>query len=294
LFRVLGYGAGFALLAVAGCGQGGQNGDQNEAGGRLPASLGPDELVLRVEYTGGFTRPVELATRLPIISVYGDGRVITSAPVPAIYPGPSLPALQVHQATPAEVTRILTEAIAGGAADGGEFGEPPIADAANTRFTVLTADGLASTEVYALSEAGDTGMDGLTSAQRQARQRLSALFDKLTAFPDSLGESKAYQATEMLAVASLWADPGQTDMMLPVPPEVAWPGPELPGLPLPDLGCVAATGDQLAKINEAAARATAATPWTSGAKRWTITFRPLLPEENGCATVLPDAGPTPT
>lgn len=259
----------------------------------MPASFGPDELVLRVEYTGGFTTPASLATRLPIISVYGDGRVITPAPMLAIYPGPALPALQVHQAPAAAVTRLVEDAIAGGAADGGDFGDPPIADAANTKFTVLTADGLASTEVYALSESGDTGADGITEAQRAARQRLTTLFDKLTSFPDSLGESKAYQPKEMLAVASRWADPGQTD--LPAPPEAAWPGPALPGTPMPpDLGCVGVTGGELAKVNEAAARANAATPWTSGGQRWTITFRPLLPDENGCATVLPAAGPIPS
>jgi hypothetical protein len=36
----------------------------------------------------------------------------------------------------------------------------------------------------------------------------------------------------------------------------------------------------------AAATANAATPWDSGGTRWSVAFRPLLPDESGCADLL--------
>ncbi|MEV6815691.1 hypothetical protein AB0M52_26735, partial [Micromonospora sp. NPDC051296] len=48
------------------------------------------------------------------------------------------------------------------------------------------------------------------------------------------------------------------------------------------LGCVTVTGDAVPKLLAAAANASAATPWTSGGKRWTVTLRPLLPDETDC------------
>jgi hypothetical protein len=292
LLRVLGYGAGLGLLLVAGCGQG----VRKTPGESTPASFGADDLVVRVGYTGGFTTPEDMLTRLPIVSVYGDGRVLTEAPVLAIYPGPSLPKLQLRRTTPADVRQLLNQAIAAGAADGGDFGTPGVADAANTKFSVLTAAGPRSTEVYALSEGREADQSHLTQAQRDARNRLSTFFETLTKFPGTLGDPEEYQPKQLLAVAHPWTDQGSTD--LPTPPEVAWPGPALPGEPLElEHSCVSVTGQQLTDVVASTLRANAATPWTHGGKRWTITFRPLLPDESGCVTVRgtqPTGSPTPS
>jgi hypothetical protein len=71
---------------------------------------------------------------------------------------------------------------------------------------------------------------------------------------------------------------------------VPWPGPALPGEPigpLPDLGCVVATGDQATAVIAAARDANVLTPWLSPDDiRWSVTFRPLLPDESGCADLL--------
>ncbi len=69
---------------------------------------------------------------------------------------------------------------------------------------------------------------------------------------------------------------------------MAWPGPPLPGEPIaPGVGCVVATGDQAAAVVEAATAATALTPWSDGGSTWSVTFRPLLPDETGCADLTP-------
>ncbi len=48
-------------------------------------------------------------------------------------------------------------------------------------------------------------------------------------------------------------------------------------------GCVVATGQEATAVLAAAAAANSATPWTSGDTRWSVAFRPLLPDESGCA-----------
>jgi hypothetical protein len=249
-----------------------------------------DEVVVQVRYLGGFVEPASLATRLPIVSVYADGRVITEGPVLAIYPGQALPNVQVQRISVEDVNRLVAKAVGAGVGHVGDLGRPPIADAASTRFMVLTDAGTSVTEVYALSEAGED-QAGLDAAQRRARAKLRDLLATLTDLPGVLGagavsESQPYAPTRLVAVASRWTHPG--DNMIPTPPELPWPGPPLPGEPVgtgPDLGCVAMDGEQAAQVLGAARGATTITPWTSGGSRWTVRFRPLLPGEAGCAAI---------
>jgi hypothetical protein len=47
---------------------------------------------------------------------------------------------------------------------------------------------------------------------------------------------------------------------------------------------VTATGDQARAVLDAAGAASAVTPWTTpDGGRWSVTLRPLLPDESGCA-----------
>jgi len=46
---------------------------------------------------------------------------------------------------------------------------------------------------------------------------------------------------------------------------------------------VVATGAQLDTVLAAVAKANQNTPWSSGGNTYSITFRPLLPDESGCA-----------
>jgi hypothetical protein len=73
---------------------------------------------------------------------------------------------------------------------------------------------------------------------------------------------------------------------MPAPAEVAWTGPALPGPTLNaalGLGCVTVTGDEAKAVLATAAKTNTATPWTSGGIRWSLRFRPLLPDEPDCA-----------
>jgi hypothetical protein len=73
-------------------------------------------------------------------------------------------------------------------------------------------------------------------------------------------------------------------------PDQDWPGPALPGQPLPvypmigedDLTCATVTGAELAAVASAAEATTEGTPWVWEGQRYAIWLRPLLPDESSC------------
>jgi hypothetical protein len=256
-----------------------------EPTGDIPEITG-STLVLRIEYTGGFVTPAMVATRLPMISVYADGRVITEGPTTRQYPGPALPNLQLHHVQAADVDALVERARSAGVQNGVNLGQPGIADAQTTRFTLLTEQGLQVVEAYALVEA-EGSQNGLTADQVRDRRLLSELITAMQDLRATLGagrvkESVDYVPYEIAGVAMPWqqseGDPAQTDK--------AWPGPTLPGTPLgtsQDMGCVVADALAATDIYKAAEDATIITPWTSGGKKYTVQIRPLLPDEHTCA-----------
>ncbi|MBQ1075722.1 hypothetical protein KBX06_21550 [Micromonospora sp. C31] len=264
-----------ALLATA-CAQ--QDDGVGDAGPATP-TYPSDAVVLRIEQTGGFVTPAAAVTRLPIVTVYGDGRMITQGPTVLVYPGPALPNVQVTDLDAGQVEQLAERARAAGVGSAGDLGSPQVTDVPATRFTLRGAVGVEETTVEALNVPGsDTG---LTAEQQAARKKLR---DFAASVPDLALESGAktqpYRPTAVAAVAEPWVandGAGKQD-------EVAWPGPDLPGKPVGTTGlsCVTVNGEQVPRLLDAAATANAATPWTSGGKRWTVTLRPLLPDETGC------------
>jgi hypothetical protein len=288
--------AGAALtlvLAVAGCAQ--------RAGGTPPSSEpsvstaarlpeDPDALVLRVEYTGGFVTPETTAGRLPIASVYGDGRVIVEGPVPAIYPGYAWPNVQVLEIGRDGVQGLADSALAAGVAETADLGTPPLADVPSTRFTLTTASGTHVREVYGLNETTTMPDSGLTEAQQAARRELLDLFTAVTDLAVSEAGDEpplSYTPTAVAAIVRLWTASEEDVAHGLVPEAVAWPGPALPGDPvgrLPSLTCVTVIGTEAATVVAAARDANTLTPWLSpDGVRWSVLFRPLLPDEAGCA-----------
>ncbi|MCV2488780.1 hypothetical protein OF117_05345 [Geodermatophilus sp. YIM 151500] len=277
------------LLPACAAGAGGDAGaPADPAASPSGDAPGPDAAapVIQVAHTGGFVTPQMLAGRLPLATVYADGRVITEGPVPAIYPGPALPNLQVQRVEPARVGELVDRALAAGVGSAADLGSPPVADAPSTRFTVVTGGGTETLEVYALGVTGlpGTPADGLTAEQQQARAELSALLDELIA--PAGADSERYVPEAVAAVATGWTDPGDGLTQ----PEVVWPGPPLPGEALDErlgLSCVAARAEAAQAVLEAAASANAVTPWVDDeGRRWSLLLRPLLPHESGCADLV--------
>ncbi|MEU8818785.1 hypothetical protein [Actinoplanes sp. NPDC048796] len=254
----------------------------SEQAGAPTSGEGANYLVARTESYGGFVPPDRTVGALPAVSVYADGRVITEGPVPMIYPGPALPNVQVSQISPEQVQELTRQGAAAGVQDGTDFGRPNVADAPTTRVTVRTGQGTQSVAVEALRES-QANDPMLTQPQRDARKKLSDFVGTLTGLAGD-AKSTTYEPEEMAVLARPYTEPGGSD---PKSPEVAWPGPALPGPYLNaafKIGCVTVTGAELDKVLTAAGKANAMTPWTSGGARYLITFRPLLPDESGCST----------
>jgi hypothetical protein len=282
--------AGLLVVPVAACARV----DAGEVGGTAIGGLGGDgnEVVLRVEQTGGLLPPAALFGRLPVVTVYADGRVFTEGPQTLAFPGPALPNIELRRITVEDVDALVARARAAGVGSGVDLGHPAVADAPLTRFTLTVATGTEVLEVYGLVE-GDQPADGLTEAQRAGRAKLRDLLAALTDLPGTLGSDRVgaaepYAPEAVAALASPWhGDPAGS----PASSAVAWPGPALPGPPLRsglEQGCVVVRGDAATELLTLAAKANAQTPWTWGDDRWSVVLRPLLPDETECADLAAD------
>ena len=265
--------AGCALLA--GCAA------KPAPGPTVTREFGPRELVLRIDVVPGMLPAATMFTRLPTVSVYGDGRVLTPAPTPAIYPGPALPTLQVQQITTADVRHLVDLASKAGVGSGQDLGTPAVADAPTTRFTLRTNTGVAMTTVIALGMVDDRSLSPSQRAGRAALRDLVAAVSDLRTTLGSLPAAVPFVPSGVVAVAQDWTAP--RDPSVPAPPPVDWPGPALPGTYVGmGLKCVTASGSSGAAVMAAAAHANALTPWMFDGDRWTLFLRPLLPDETGC------------
>jgi len=248
---------------------------------------GADQLVLRIDTTGGFVAPQQTLQQMPSFSLYGDGRAITQGAQIEIYPGPALPSLVVTSITPSGVQSILQGALAAGLGESHSYTTMTVSDMPTTTFTLNVDGETHTTRVYALG-AGSSG-PGMTAEERKARAALERLSSTVTdprrSLPaGSVGPDRRY-APEALRV---FVQPyeHQQDPMLHEP-EVAWPlsaplatfGGETSS---PGIRCGAVTGADARQLLSAAASANQLTPWTSDGERYSLTFRVLLPDEPGC------------
>jgi hypothetical protein len=273
------------LLLLSACGGRQDDATAAPSSSTVPGSLDADTVAVRVDQTGGFVPTTVMTGRLPLVSVYGDGRVITEGPVPAIYPGPALPNVQQRRITPEDVGLLVRAALDAGVGSATDLGRPSVSDMPSTRFTVTTGDRVERLEVYALEMTEDGPNAVLTEAQRAARTKLRDLTTELRDPPTAAGPSEPYPVPALAAIATAYPERNPPDLPSP-PAAVAWPGPALPGEPIgpaADAGCVTVTGDAVRAVLASAEKANAATPWTSGGRTWSLRLRPLLPDESGCA-----------
>ena len=252
-----------------------------------PATYAPDDLVLRVEVVHGFMREY-FVDQLPIVSVYGDGRVITEGrAILADAPAPIMRTVVVRQITAAGVDALVTRALERGVGRDIDYGQPEIYDAPGTRFTLLTEQGPLVSDVYALGVT--EGSRNLTDTQRSARQALQNLVADLrdlagTLGPEAVGNEEPYTPQALAAITREW-----TDSVSSSQPERVWPGPALPGEPmgtLPEVRCLTVTDADVATVVEATAAAHAYSRWISEGQRWLVVLRPLLPDETSCADLI--------
>ncbi|MFI5954448.1 hypothetical protein [Cryptosporangium sp. NPDC051539] len=269
---------GLALLA-SGCGTVATA--DVEASTSPEVSVSSDELVLRAEYTGGFVPPQYTYSRLPTVSIYADGRVITEGPQIAIYPGPALPNVLVRTISHDQLEKLVTDTRRAGVGKPFDYGTPGVADVPSTRFTLVDGGKRVTSEVYALGQ-NDEWDKQLSSPQRAARARMRTLFSTLTDVPGT-GEDRPYRPEAVATIVRAYTPGGEG----PKQAERAWRGAALPGPVVgpADLHCLTSTGAVAERILADATEANTETPWTSGGQKWSVTFRPLLPDESGCASL---------
>ncbi|GIE74622.1 hypothetical protein Aph02nite_05720 [Actinoplanes philippinensis] len=274
------------LLLLGACARPGVAGEAGSPGSAAPvteSTTTTPTIALRVEYRGGFVPAETIPSRIPLFTVYTDGRAITEGPVTLIYPGPALPNLQEIKLSAAQVRELTDAAVAAGVRSGSDFGTPGVADIPSTRISVVTAGGEQSVEVMALSEARPDDAS-LSPAQQAARKKLSEFVKSLhDLFADAASPAaQPYQAEKVAVLASPYQDTGDGAGGDPV----TWPAAELPGAFLNQdlrINCLTVEGAAKDKVLALAKQASERTPWESAGKKWQIRFRPLLPDEKQCA-----------
>jgi hypothetical protein len=250
--------------------------------------MAPNDLVVRVDTSGGLVAPATALSPLPEFSLYGDGQVITEGPQIEIYPGPALPNVRSTRLTENGVQAILRAARSAGLlGPDRRIGFPPLADAPVTTFTVVAAGSRHVVAVYGL---GMTPAANTSQSDRRARAALvafrSKVLDLASGLPKgSVGGEELFNPAGLRVFVRSGSPPDQTGLKEPA---IAWPlGTTLSafGTPLnafPQIRCGTATGEELAHLLPDARRATELTPWRSGSATYSLTFRPLLPDESGC------------
>jgi hypothetical protein len=302
-------------LTLAGCRVAGGPSSQTSptSSGTSPTSPGPsashepavpypgdDAVVLRIEHRGGFVPDDFHLTRLPVFTLLGDGRVIVTGAVPAIYPGPMLPPLLERRLTEAGVQAVVRAALDSGQLDtDAEWrgAANVVADASDTVFILNAAGRQVTVSVYALN-LGEAGDWGLKKPERDAHAALAELSDKLTALDTWLPatawaepEWQPYRADALrLVVRPADGDaPGSDGLPLRIVP---WPVPGDPAefgerAEMPGWRCGVVTGAAASTWYSALEAADQLTRWEGGGHRYQVTPRPLLPDESQeCAPLL--------
>jgi hypothetical protein len=173
---------------------------------------GPDDEILNYSELNGFTTMEYSFQQPPMVLISGDGRVFTTGPVIAIYPGPALPNIEVRTITEDGIQTILAAADAAGLlADVDYTAELNVADA-STATVVLNVDGESWVhEAYALGLGGGPDAPAGTEAtpEREALLEFTTqLMDLETMVgADQLGPVEPFEPEEYLIRAMPIDDP---------------------------------------------------------------------------------------
>jgi hypothetical protein len=248
-----------------------------------------DDLVLQVESGGGLMGPTALPQQIPAFSLYGDGRFVLQGATTMIFPGPLLPPIMEMRLTPDGMRRLLDAARSAGlAGPDRRFELPGMFDATTTSFTVVTDRGRHVTSVYAFHEAGDA-VGRMPPDERAARAALSTFESQLVDLRRVLGAEVGPEQPYVPAAMRVFVERAEGPVDPNVPPKiVAWPLEDLAtfGEQVPALGagvrCRVITGAELGTVMPQFRAATQVTRWVSRDTAYTLTLRPLLPDEDDC------------
>ncbi len=263
----------------------------NGGSGGVGHPTGSNDLVLRVETAGGLLAPGYALTQIPEFSLYGDGRLVRPGPMIEIYPGPALPNLLVTSISEGGIQAILRAAGAAGLLGADRrYSMPTVSDAPTTTFTVISGGTRHVVSAYALGvTAGPAGQ--MSQGESRARAALVAFQGKLASLGSWLPAGSAGPGRPFVPAGlrvferpgAPAAEAGLREQLLDWPLSAPLAAFGAPVPTSPDLRCGAVTGPDFAALLPIVRGANQLTPWRSGASIYTLTFRPLLPDESGCS-----------
>lgn len=273
--RLVALVAAAALVATACSTSGG-------GGGTATPSSG---LVARVAYSGGFIMPIYQYLRIPVVSVYGDGRVIVEGPQIEIYPGPFLPAILQYQLPDGAVARLLADAETAGLTDEDVYYPATmVADAPDTVITIKV-DG--RTVVSSFNALGaDEGASPEEKAERQAAlDFVNGLHVADLTYGPAVGSTDDFVPDAIRLYvqdgAPMNEDPGlvQQPVEWPLETALATFGAAVNDSVLPGVRCGIVSGADLTTLWPTLQAANQLTPWQSDGGEYTLMVRLVLPDE---------------
>lgn len=254
------------------------------SGTTIDHPAGATDLVFQVEQAGGLLPPGADLAQVPTFSVYGDGRLIMTGPQIEIFPPPALPPLLETRIGEPGIQRTLEEAREAGLFDPlDDYGQPPVADAPFTVFTIVAGGEERQVTVYALGFE-DPGFAQMSEEQAEARTRLMEFQGELFDLEALLGGDTPAPVSdyepERVALLVRAVDEGVLDEELAQ--ESEWPA-ELPGISGgADPTCLVTSGEEADRVMELGRESNMLTYFRTPDGLFQVTFRPMLPDEDEC------------
>lgn len=286
--RTIGLVVVVALLVLPAC----DSGAEPQAGPRTQVSRDPQQRILTVLTTGGFTSAGDRLNDFPTFVLFGDGRLFTSE-YDRMRP-PPVPPVELRRLTPEGVDAVVAAAREVRLDEPeDDFGFPGLTDAATTYFT-LNADGRESLSgVYAL---GVTNRGPQVDEQVwQRRLEVQAFHQRLFTVEEwlpkgSVGEPEVFSSERYLLFTDF---AGNLNEVLPGhAPPLEWP-PDMPegtpvaGPPGADATCAVVSPEQAQTFVDAASQnPVPSSTWVRGDQLVGAYLRPLLPDEPDCDSVV--------
>jgi hypothetical protein len=225
----------------------------------------PGVLVLRVRFVGGLSSPVDRP--VPDISVYSDGRVLTTAIDLAKMPAREV--VRDQQLTGMAYRRVYRDAYLAGLAKSRVFNsDAEVSDGGSTVVTFLAG-----------------GRQRVSTVQEGSGDIRVWLIDRLVRHLQSLQSSDlvrpptTYRPARMAIVAQLYSA-GLPDASTKVR---LWP--LRPLTADQQATCTLLTGADVEAAAQLAESAPPYTQWRSGPNLYYVFFRPLLPDETDCTAI---------
>ncbi|MEO6987811.1 MAG: hypothetical protein ABI239_04110 [Aquihabitans sp.] len=249
-------------------------------GQRFPA----DQVVWQTRVTGGVLTDVSEAAAVPVITIYGDGRIFRSAPFKDRrfdQPVPVMTAKVDVGLLSAFVTRAETSGLFDTDTD---FGKPDVPDMATTVAMLHGKNEPLWLEAYALGGRFDADLSDAQAESREDLRRLLAAAEELVPIPEPWMPERV-RVMRLADDATFDPKPDADAGAEPLP----WPGPDLDELlqPTPEgssaLACGEVTGSAAAALFDDATE-NPLPQWRVDGKVRTLILVALLPGEAACPT----------